>query len=480
MTASKYKIWTDRGNALLQTIDAQLDAIQKGQEAVGRKETITALLLALKTFGKSQLEFFVNGFDTDAKIVRLEPSTVYPPEYAMRTTIDQIAYDLDVIQRAYQQRLPSQSTDEMRATLAKADYLAYQALQPAIDNQLIEDVTVVTYFQKAVNVRIIPYAPVAFIGLPLSALAVPRDLLAIPHEVGHYVFRHGHTQKGLAAGSRFDAALTQQLAELPTWCQAWIEELFADVYAALVAGPVMALGFEELVTDDPFVEFTRDDGEHPVAALRPSVYHAVFHHRDTHPLELDLLSKRWRNWLNERGKPEAFTPHESQEAIPLDSARKVVNKAIRAILNGDLGDLQAKSDLWSSPLQAGDAVEELINHFEARIHNLTVTEGALAPELAVVAKTNRRGMAADPATADLELHLRPLKSAAGSGVLPSFDLGGPSSEQSGPKRRVGDTGLWIDALKNNGATFNIPPTVWMALLDGSGWAIEGPGGGVAH
>jgi uncharacterized protein len=479
MTATTYQLWTKRGDALIETIDHHLTAIQAGQEPVNRQGTITALLTALKAFGKSQLDFFVNGFDPDAKIVRLEPSTVYPPEYAMRATVDQIAYDLDVIQRAYQQRLPAQSTAAMRTTLAKADYLAYCALKPAIANGLIEDVTVVTYFQKAVNVRIIPYAPVAFIGLPLSALTVPRDLLAIPHEVGHYVFRHGRTTKGFAAGSRFDAALAHQLADLPAWCLAWLEEIFADVYGAVIGGPVMALGFEDLVTDDPFADFTKDDGEHPIAALRPDIYHSVFQKQGSNGFEVELLTERWSKWLKARGNPDAFTPHNDKEPIALDEAKKVVNKAIKAMLAGDLGDLNADTRLWSSALRAGARAEQLLHAFEQRIHDLAVAEDKLAPELAVLPQAGTRGVATDP-TAELELHLRPLKGSAESGVVPSYDLGGPSGGSAGPKRRVGDTGLWIDALKNNGATFNIPPAVWMALLDGSGWAVEGPGGGNAH
>ena len=163
MTATSHQIWRERGDALFATIDHQLTTMHTGRDVVSRQSTLAALLSALKSFGQSQLTFFTDGFGDEAK-VRLEPSTIYPPEYALRTTVDQIAYDLDVIQRAYQQRLPAQSTPAMREALAKADYLAYKALQPAIEGELVNDVTVVTYFQKAINVRIIPYAPVALLN----------------------------------------------------------------------------------------------------------------------------------------------------------------------------------------------------------------------------------------------------------------------------------------------------------------------------
>lgn len=477
MTAPIYESWRKRGTALSTVIDHQVSAMQDCQESVRRKETLIALLMALKAFGTSQLTFFLNGFDPAAKVIRLEPSTLYPPEYAMRTTIDQIAYDLDVIQRAYQQRLPSQSALEMRDLLAKADYLAYRALKPAIDRQLIDDVTVVTYFQKAINVRIIPYAPVAFIGLPLSALAVPSDLLAIPHEVGHYVFRHGCIQNGPAAGSRFDAALKQQLTDVPAWCLAWLEEIFADVYGALVGGPVMALGFEELVTDDPYADFIADDGEHPIAALRPNIYHTVLEKQGNHGRELRLLTDLWQEWQTKRGAPQQFIPHGETEAISMEKAEEQITQAIDSMWEDDLGGLKGDTSLWSGALRHREPIEKLLEYFGDKVEEMTIEEEKLAPELDVAPKAGTRDLDS-PSEEILELHLRPLRTEPGSGPVPAHDMGGSAANRA---RRVGETGQWFDALKSSGATFNIPPEVWMALLNGSGWATEGPGGGAnAH
>lgn len=46
-------------------------------------------------------------------------------------------------------------------------------------------------------------------------------------------------------------------------------------------------------------------------------------------------------------------------------------------------------------------------------------------------------------------------------------------------RNLGDTGLWIDSVKQaaqRGDAFKLPPEAWMALLDSSGWMLEGPEG----
>lgn len=462
-----FDTWSRRGDALAATMQEMMQAMQKNQPAVERQSTLLSLLACLRSFGKSQLAFFMDGFGAnngkdgkgthgngkDTPVVHLEPSTTYPPEYAMRVTVDQIAYDLDVIQRAYTQRLPGLATDEMRRTLTKADILAYQAVAPAIEQGLIDNTTVVTYFQKSVNVRLLPYAPVALIGIPLTALAVPRDLLAIPHEVGHYIYRNGKAMSGQFQGSRFAAALNYELQQLPDWCRAWAEEIFADVYGAVVGGPVMALGFEDLVTDDRIEDFTHDDGEHPIAALRPEIYHEVFTQQGAHPIESDLLEKRWNGWVEQRGAPKAFTPAGApQSPVALDKAKQEIQNAVRTILAGDLGKLEADRKLWSGTLDEGADANELYRYFDRVVtKKLADTTADQVPDVELT--LNDKGK---PQSIHLQAYIRSRSTAAVS-------------------RSVGETGLWLDAVKGDKRGINMPPEVWMMLLDGSGWAVEGPG-----
>jgi len=443
------KIWCQRWQALQSTIQHHLRRAENDPSPIERQATLQSLLTSLYHFGKSQVDFFIAGFGPDAK-VRLEPSTAYPPAYALRATLDQIAYDLDLIQRAQQQRTKGSSSRPMRETLARADLLAYRALAPAICQGLIDNTTVVTYYQKVVNVRIIPYAPVAFIGLPLSAMTTPRDLLAIPHEVGHYVFRHGRVQTGPFRGSRFDAALASQLADFPAWARNWLEEIFADVYGALVAGPIMALGFEELVTDDRVADFIHDDGEHPVAALRLAIYHRVFRNLGCYAAEVEGLQARWHTVVDQLGAPIAFTPAGQAEAINLAEAQIVVEEMVDLIMAGDLAQLQADRTLWSPALQHPSAVADLFQHFDEAVGQLAATVATQVPEIELYA-----GVQGEP-----WLRLAPLPAQSGLAML---------------ERKAGATGLWIDAIKESKGCFNMPPAVWMALLDGSGWAIEGPG-----
>lgn len=449
MSQSNDAIWCQRWQALHSTIQHHLRRAENNPEPIDRQATLQSLLTSLRLFGKSQVEFFINGFGPDAQ-VRLEPSTTYPPTYALRATIDQIAYDLDLIQRAQQQRTKGSSSREMRETLARADILAYRALEPAIRQGLIDNTTVVTYFQKVVNVRIIPYAPVAFVGLPLSAMTAPRDLLAIPHEVGHYVFRHGRVQTGALRGSRFDAALASQLAEFPQWARNWVEEIFADVYGALVGGPIMALGFEDLLTDDPAEHFTLDDGEHPVAALRLAIYHRVFSNLGCYAPELKGLQARWHTVTDQLGAPINLKLAGNDEPIDLEVAQVLLEEMVDLIVASDLGQVQADRTLWSATLQNPEEVADLFQHFDEAVGQLVATVATQVPDVQLTPGDHGESW----------LRLSPLDHQSGIATL---------------ERKAGATGLWIDAIKEAKGGFNMPPQVWMALLDGSGWAIEGPG-----
>ena len=61
----------------------------------------------------------------------------------------------------------------------------------------------------------------------------------------------------------------------PEWLAAWEEEIFADVYAALVAGPVAGLSVQAMLMDGLPAALTSDDGDHPLGALRPAAYTAA-------------------------------------------------------------------------------------------------------------------------------------------------------------------------------------------------------------
>ncbi len=217
-------IWNDRWYyslepAIIQSRQKIEKQIKKNKKITSQTRdaltTIAATLEGLRRFGGALVQLFSDLFKKAPEIL-IPDEFRYPKEWVMRTTLDQIAFDLEVLQRAANQRLEKTIGPASAKTLQLADQYAYHhVLQPAIDANYIQETTVITYFQKSANVRVIPYAPVALIGIPFTTLNVSRqasseqqlspqlgknpylqslgifDFGAIAHEIGHYVYRHG-------------------------------------------------------------------------------------------------------------------------------------------------------------------------------------------------------------------------------------------------------------------------------------------------
>lgn len=308
------------------------------QSKLARKRTIRNLLGRLDVFGRKQLEFFQRHF---------KPSDTLT-EYLISGTEDQIGNDLEVIERTADQRR-RHAPPIYHESLNRADGLACAALMPAKEAfPAPDEQTVLTYFQKEPAIRVIPYAPVALIGMPFTILTVSTDYLAIPHEVGHYVYRHGRLPRESAhggdAGLRFYVALEghlkERLKESPAkW---WVGEIFADVYGCAIGGPVMAIDFQDLQLNRSPEEFTADDEEHPVPMLRPEAYH-----RALEKMGLDgyaeAARERWEKLLKGRGNE-----HDYNQAMEVRAAIAAVVDQVWELLK-TLGQV---ADPWPAPTTA--------------------------------------------------------------------------------------------------------------------------------
>ncbi|MFN8440865.1 MAG: hypothetical protein U0175_08855 [Caldilineaceae bacterium] len=280
-----------------------------------RSATLRALLECLAEFSNQQINFFEDLYDgPHASHLR----EIHPAEYVLNTTLQQVGFDLDVIVRAYSQRAmnlgdPNQD-DGSQVYLKLADYWTYWALKPVMkwgdsgqsEQPLVDESTVMTYFQKSTNVRLIPYAPAVLIGIPFSAIDNSFDLLAIPHEVGHYIYHNGTWQ-----GQCVEAWLQQQLqaSGLPEWAEHWAEECFADVYGCLIAGKHIADSALEMARNASFSEYFEDDGEHPIPALRPGIYLAVLEKLSGLDWEtIEEFRAAWEVLRRERPNQSLFKP----------------------------------------------------------------------------------------------------------------------------------------------------------------------------
>ncbi|MCP4423747.1 MAG: hypothetical protein GY803_04570 [Chloroflexi bacterium] len=404
-------VWPDRWGALKRLLDQLLADLSD--------PTSHALVACLDAFGESQYQFFYDGFQNG----KLLPSAQYPAEYVLRTTLDQVAYDIAVIQRAVQQRGGSE-----KATLDKADQLAQLALNLAIDSGLLEETAVLAYFNKSSLIRTIPYAPLALVAVPYTSIAVSRDFLATPHEVGHYVYRHGD---GVMADLRDLLPLQSD------WLCRWQEEIFADVYGCLVAGPVIGLDFQDILFDHSLEQFMSDDGEHPIEAIRPYIYTQVLRELGFTDAA-NALDERWLEMLAARNNPESFIPWGDFNPVSLAEARVKLEAFTLQILNY-LTDTRevAPKDYWSKDLPANEDVESLYEQFDTWVKDLpAVTVPPLGEDGDEV------------------------------GVVENSELTN--------KRHKGDTQTWIDALKQQDS-YKLPPEVWEPVLSSEGWTVAGPG-----
>lgn len=307
-----------------------------------RRDTIVALLRRLQEFGASHFDFFYNGF-TGGSRPALTESSLYPPPAVLATILFQISEDLSIIQRAADQRRVPELTlsqlkelqakprqlkydsrasidpvkqdpraaveplkYDLRATLACADRLAMEALSRAKDivttsldgkEKWDPQTTTLTYFEKSHASRVIPYAPVALIGIPLSCLRSDEDLLAVPHEVGHFVY---HLRTIDPTKDASDHSFVVGDAEYSFWQQ----EIFADVFGARVAGRVMAYDFQELSNEFGRESFIDRDEKHPSPYLRPLAYTYALRKTPLPPVDwaesLKNLDVRWARMIHQR------------------------------------------------------------------------------------------------------------------------------------------------------------------------------------
>lgn len=309
-------VWLQRWTSLAKSITDT-------RENCKTEEPFAQLLADLQKFGKKQFYYFYLGFshDTqpDATLLAaagcdktthpqpLEKDHDYPPDYVLRTIIDQVSYDYEVIQRALHQRL--NGTPAQKEALVKADRWGHSLLQPlAMANKGEQDAegtnlelldfrpAVITYFNRSPMIRMIPYANVALLGVPMTVMGAPLDFLVLAHELGHYVYWHGRI------GDESIHSKLQDIVqgEMP-YIKNWIEEIFADVLGFVVSCEMAMLPWViEMISDNAPREYVRDNGIHPINAVRSHVYvHTVRALKREKKLKLARRRVNWQEaWHN--------------------------------------------------------------------------------------------------------------------------------------------------------------------------------------
>lgn len=284
---------------------------------ISRRQSVLVALSCLAPFARKQLAFLQTGLGPRG---RFETDTRYPLDFLSEATTRQLSFDLDVLLRALSHREVANSTPSMRETLALADQLAVRALLPAVRHGLAQPAALLTYFQKSPTIRLIPYVPLAAIGVDFSAPGDPSRLLAVAHEVGHHVYRQLTVNYAAQLDTQIEAmaspAAEGMAGRWPAWLLAWEEEIFADSYAALVAGPAAALGLQQLIATGRRTGLAEEDGVHPVDLLRPQILHTTLkllaeqgapgQQRSALWASVKALESTWQLQLSAASAPEAF------------------------------------------------------------------------------------------------------------------------------------------------------------------------------
>lgn len=468
--AQDFPVWDARWVAL----DAYLEAIA----TVGgpRGETLNQLRASLRKFGSRQFDFFMDGFDPGRHLHHLlDLSDDFPIDYVLDTTLAQISYDTAVIERAVEGRREADSDGAF--ALALGDDLTHLALRPAVDSGLLEETVSVTYFQKSADIRVIPYAQVALIGVPRTLLnvrdretvypdapdVVYRDYLAIPHEVGHYVYNNGRY-----AERRILDYLRKLVENRPIWLKRWLEEIFCDVYGALVAGPVIALDFQDLLLRADQERFLEDDGDHPIEAIRPYIYTEALRLLKFPGSIITGLEQRWEKWREMRQVPESFVPFGMDTAVTYATARQAVEQLTREILCTVLAGARKLREVHPAAYWTGDPADTVFERMADAVQEPMLPDYA---EFDAFVETLLGSYAqAQEAGTGTGHRLPELQCTDGVTLVVVTPDGAAENE-----RGIGLTNTWLDSLTEpTRRSIPVSAPVWAEVLAANGWATQGP------
>jgi len=338
-----------------------------------------------------------------------------PPLHLIRTCFRLAGMDAEILQRAILQRrwevdTPGRYIRSLQATsLLATDKLAAMALAP-FQQRLpgAFDVKPLTYFSRETQIHRLPYSDL-FILVGLSYDLIPPEasrrfygattavgakglpafeLMAIPHEVGHLVYHNARLTDGtpcLALGAAFKENAYAR----------WAEEIFADVYGCLVAGPLTALGLQAiLATGDP-EQIGEDDGEHPTPIVRPYLLSEILRElgrqrpdRYAFAQAIESLDANWAGILQRWGFAivEAFEGGAFRIVLPgqADDYREtVVNvttvlHALRPMIRTFVGRLMESAELSPWAGAEGNELSAHIPWIQDDYADLTEYDGVMA------------------------------------------------------------------------------------------------------
>ena len=341
-------------------------------------------LLNIYTLWLSMDEFWKELSSASIKSIEaLNQAKILPPVDQIRACFRQFTMDFEIIQNSIRQRRwvkdaqQGSNPDIQSASLIVTDKLAARAMAPF--KHLITDSTdiiPITFFSNRVYVRQLPYTDqFMFVGLSYDLTlpiqqstqddgqpaSPPFELMAIPHEIGHFMYHHANLVKNRKFATF--AAMSKQFKSSPYFD--WCEEIFADLYGCLIAGPFAVLGMQALIATEEKEMVLTDDDEHPTGIFRPyflsemlRILSSLESHRYDFAKIAIILDTNWtailQRWgyVSENikdGRPARIhLPNESnihtESFVNVDKALQLVNPIIETFARGLLA--HAKFQPW--------------------------------------------------------------------------------------------------------------------------------------
>ncbi|MCB0098386.1 MAG: hypothetical protein KDE46_21785, partial [Caldilineaceae bacterium] len=290
------------------------------------EKLVDKILDQTEAFGTDMYDFFHNGLTKGGTHIFEQhegEESFVTGDYMLNAVVDQLTSDLVVIERILLQRVVAKLGDAPGQDRGKAFRQMIQMAEELMDKlalaciymftqHLAPNSTALTYFHRSPRSRLMPYAPAALIALPPTARFSALDLLALPHEFGHYLYWNGlasnidstdSADKRLYFQNEFSSygqtTFPMQLASDNRVINSWIEEIFADVISCMIAGPLAAYSMQKVLMRTPASLFKTNDRLHPSPILRPYIHLLTLQKLGVCAHKIDALETRWRQILND-------------------------------------------------------------------------------------------------------------------------------------------------------------------------------------
>jgi len=257
------------------------------------EKAVRSLFRRLRIFYTTQTEYL---------LAHPTPQTHTPDDFVFHYLSQQVARDLEIIERVAHQR--AWGSLEMQDSLRHTDHIARVTLMNA-QNWFSEEIYPLTYFAHRFEARVLPYAPVVLLGLPYQNYVQAKDsfsdfriLLSFPQLIGWVVLQRARTAEPDRPYLR--KTLRERLSRrTPSWCLGWAEWALASVYATKLSGPLAALYAQDAALQLTNINLTRS------TTVQPAPLMAIqFHIRALYRLGLGdwaaSLQERWNRKLAER------------------------------------------------------------------------------------------------------------------------------------------------------------------------------------